>query len=114
MSLLVLGEIELPQDTASFSGATLYVTLESIGMMDMPSTVLAQNITTNLRYDGSNIAFELDTTNIPDNVDSLNIRAHISMQGVDDVQKGDFVSKRSYRVQKENPVQPLSVTVEPV
>lgn len=111
MSLLVSGEIELPQNTDSLSGATLYITLESIGMMGMPSTILAQSTANNISYDGSKLSFELNGS-IPDDAESLNLRAHISMYGSDDVQKGDYVSKRRYNIQKENIPDTVSIKVE--
>lgn len=113
MPVLVTGNIELPQNTGSFSGATLYIALESVGMIDMPSTVVAQNSLNNLSYNGSNLSFELSGT-IGDDAESLNLRVHISMPGSDDVQKGDYINKRSYSIQKDNIPDTVSVKVERV
>ena len=113
MSVLVTGEIEFPQDTGTFSGATAYLSLESVGMMDMPSTIIVENTLDNVSYDGSSISFEIKGT-LDGSVRPLNLRVHISMHGSDDVQKGDYLTKRTYSVLKDSNPEHITVKVDRV
>ena len=113
MPVLVTGEIEFPQGTAPFSGATAYISLESVGMIDMPSTVVVEQTLNNVSYGGSNLSFELNGT-VDENSGGLNMRVHISMQGSDDVQKGDYLNKRTYTVLKNGYPDKVTVAVDEV
>jgi hypothetical protein len=113
MATLVTGEIELPANTDSFSGATVYVSLESVGMMDMPSESVAQSTQRNVSYSGSVLSFSVDGS-LGDAIGPFNLRAHVSMHGSDDVQKGDYLTKRTYTVLKENNPEHVSVKVDKV
>ena len=97
MPVIVTGTIELPQGSDSFSGATIYISVESTGMMDMPSTVMAQSTLNNVSYNGSAIPFEVNGT-LDDDAGHLSLRVHISMPGTDDVQKGDYITKRQHNL----------------
>ena len=109
---LVSGTIELPQDTDDFSNATIYVRLVSANIMGMPAETLAESSDSGIEYNGYPLPFSLDGT--VDGDGSYNLQIHISLDGTDDVQKGDFVTKRVHPVLKENNPDRVTVKVEKV
>ena len=110
---LVTGEIELPDDAANFTGATVYLNLEHAGMMGMPPEIAAQSIMHNVDYSGSPIAFTVAGADVGDG-GKYNLRVHISMDGSDDFAKGDFITKRSYSVLENGVPDSATIAVEAV
>ena len=113
MAKLVTGEVELPKSTETFSGATLFVSLESVGLMDMPSEVIVESVQRGINADNAPFSFSLEG-DIGDSSGPFNVRAHISMDGSDDVRQGDYLTKRNYTVLKENNPDYVVVKVERV
>ncbi len=113
MPVLVTGEIEFPQDTGAFSGATAYISLESNAIAGMPSTIIVENTVDNFGYDGANVPFEIKGT-VPGDSGGLNLRVHISLHGSDDVQKGDYLTKRSHTALKDKNPDTVLVKVDKV
>lgn len=95
-SFLVTGEITFQGETSTFSGAVLRVRLENTGMMDAPAEIVSEQVTENVSS-GDPLSFQL-RGELPDERSQYNVRAHISMDGSADIQKGDYVSKQSYPV----------------
>ncbi|GAB5494548.1 MAG: hypothetical protein Phog2KO_47630 [Phototrophicaceae bacterium] len=112
MATLVTGNIELP-DSADFSGATLFVSVESIGMMDMPATVIAETILGSIDSNNQPFSFSIDGT-VGNSEGPFNLRAHMSLDGSKDVRKGDYITKRTYTVLKTNDPDYIEVKVEKV
>lgn len=113
MATLVTGEVELANSTEEFSGATLFVSLESVGMMDMPSEVIVESVQRGINADDAPFSFTL-SGDVGDSSGPFNVRAHISMDGSDDVSKSDYLTKRNYTVLKENNPDYIVVKVEKV
>jgi|GEM_PF-4229979 len=113
MATLVTGNIEFPANTDSLSGLTVYVRLESVGLMDMPAETITETTLRDVSYDGSALSFSLDG-NIGDSPGPFNVQVHVSLQGSGNVQKGDYVTKRTHYVLKENNPDHITVKVEQV
>lgn len=111
MPTLVTGQIHLPEATASFAGATIFISLDSVGMMDMPATTFTETIQHNVTYEGEPLAFSIEGQ-LGDTVGPFNLRVHISMQNNDDVQKGDYLTKRTHYVLKDKHPEHVEVNVE--
>ncbi|MGB7339981.1 MAG: hypothetical protein WBC91_13890 [Phototrophicaceae bacterium] len=111
MPTLVTGHIHLPAATESFTGATVFISLDSVGMMDMPATTFTETIQHNVTYEGEPLAFSVEGQ-MGDSVGPFNLRVHISTHNSDDVQKGDYLTKRTYYVLKDNHSEHVDVNVE--
>ena len=113
MAVIVTGEVELPSSAEAFSGASLFISLESVGLMDMPAQVIVETVQRRIDADDAPFSFSLDG-DIGDSSGPFNVRAHISMDGSGDVRKGDYLTKRNYTVLKENNPDYVIVKVEKV
>lgn len=98
--MVINGQIHLPAHTHNFSGATVYVRLENIGMMDAPATIAEQVVLRNFSYSGNSIPFSIKTES-----SGANVRVHISMDGSDEFEKGDYITKQSYPAQANMTIQ---------
>jgi uncharacterized lipoprotein YbaY len=95
---LVTGEITFEDGTQPFSGATAFVKLEDVSLMDVDATVVAQQTLQNVAYDGfAAIPFVLNGS-ADDEKARYRVSAHISFDGDEDIQQGDFVTMQSYPV----------------
>lgn len=112
MATLVTGTVDTPQ-SADFSGATLFISVESIGMMDMPSVVIAETVMQSIESDNTPFSFSIKGS-IGDSEGPFNVRAHISMDGINDVRKGDYITKRAYPTLKASNPDYVEVKVEEV
>jgi uncharacterized lipoprotein YbaY len=113
MPTLVSGTITFPGGTESFSGATLHVVLEEVGMMDAPAQIIAQNTQRNFSYNGSPVRFSLDG-NPPPADGTYNLRVLVSRNGGKEIEQGDYITKRRYRVLKNGAPDTANVEVERV
>lgn len=104
----VTGQVQIPAD-AAFSGATLYVRLENVSLLDGAATVVTQHVAQAVASDDAPFDFTLDAGDI-DEKESYNVRAHISMDGSEDFTQGDYISMQSYGVLTRG--KPDTVTVE--
>ncbi len=113
MATLISGTIALPAGTEAFSGATLYIVLEEIGMMDAPAQVAAQGMQRNVAYDGAPIPFSLEG-DPPSPDGTYNLRVLVSRSGGSEIRQGDFITKRRYRVLENGAPDRADVAVERV
>lgn len=110
-SATATGSVSFPAD-ASFSGATLYVRLNNVSMMDAPATTAGEVVFHNVSSD--------DTINFSIKTDDYNeqaryaVSAHASMDGSDDISKGDYITKQTYSVFTDGPSGNVEITVESV
>jgi uncharacterized lipoprotein YbaY len=113
---LVTGEVVFDENTNPFSGATITVRLEDVGMMDGPATVVAEQVIRNVSYDGNgkkSVSFTLQGS-LPNDNSSYSVSSHVSMDGSDDIQKGDYITKQSYPVLTHGNPNRVSVHVKKV
>jgi len=110
----ISGSINFPSDAQTFSGAKLMIRLEAIGMMDAAAQVVAQATQQNVSYQ-AHLPFVLRGT-LPESEDHTryNVRVHISLDGSDDISKGDYLTKQSYTVLQDSTSEELTVEVERV
>src|SRR5262245_42826717 len=93
---LVEGKIVFDGDVPAFSGATLRVRVEDVSRMDAPAGVPGEFVKV-ISYDGTPIPFKVSGQS-PDQSHRYNVRVHISIDGSDDIKKGDFITTQSYPV----------------
>lgn len=113
MTKVITANITFPANTAHFTNATAYIRLESISMLDMPATIVAETVQRQVNYSGEPLSFRLKGQ-MNDTTSAFNLRVHISMTNVDDVQRGDYVTKRNYSVETNDQATPIEVQVEAV
>jgi len=111
MPTLVSGTIAFPSGTEPFSGATVHVVLENIGMMDAPAQIVTQSSERNVAYNGSPIRFSLDG-NMPPADGSYNLRVLVSRNGGSEIQRGDYMTKQRYPVLESGTPHSVNVQVE--
>lgn len=107
MAEIISGTIRLPDGSRAFSGATLYASIESAALMDAPARIVAQSVRKAIHYSGEALPFSIEGT-LPDG--SFNLRIHISMRGSREFERGDYLSKRAYRI--DSGAVPLNITVD--
>jgi hypothetical protein len=91
---LVKGNITFEEIAPPFTGAIMYVRLESITAADIASETVAD-------YVEQDVAFDPKTSsagNPPDPRGSYAVRVHIDIDGDAEVSQGDFISMQSYPV----------------
>lgn len=111
MPTLVSGTVTFPGETQPFSGATMHVVLENIGMMDAPAQIVAQNSQRNIAYDGTPLRFSLEGA-MPPADGTYNLRVLISRNGKDEIQRGDYMTKQRYPVLEDGKPNSVNVQVE--
>lgn len=100
---LVTGTIEFPANTESFTDVTIYIRLESVGLLDMPAHIITESTQRNISYEGSALPFSLNG-DVTDNPGPFSVQVHVSLHGTGNVKKGDYVTKRAHNVlQNKNP-----------
>lgn len=90
---LLTGEIQFPDGTPHFGKATVFVKLMDTGMMDGTPTVISEMTMPFADYTGYPIAYQLDGDE-PDNRNNLSLHVHVSLDGSDDISKGDYITKQ--------------------
>jgi hypothetical protein len=107
MAQIVSGIIRFPHGTGAFSGATLYASIETSAMMDAPAQIVAHSARSAITYAAGTLPFSIEGT-LPQGV--FNLRIHLSMRGNHEFERGDYLTKRAYRIQSD--AIPLSITVD--
>jgi uncharacterized lipoprotein YbaY len=96
---LVSGEIAFGGDAAAFSGATVYVRVDDVSLMDVPTTLISQQILENVDFQpGQTIPFEVYGRKPLDDHARYQLSVHVSLSGSADVEKGDYITMESYPV----------------
>ena len=97
---LVKGKITFEEVAPRFTGATMYVRLESITAADIASEAVADYVERDVAFDpktSSALSFAI-AGNPPDPRASYAVRVHIDIDGDGEVSQGDFISMQSYPV----------------
>ena len=97
---LVKGKITFEEVAPSFTGATMYVRLESITAADIASETVANYVERDVAFDPNtsrDLSFVI-AGNPPDPLASYAVRVHIDIDGDGVVSQGDFISMQSYPV----------------
>lgn len=113
MTTLVTGQITLPDNAENFNDATIYLNLEGNAPLGMPPEIVAQTVLHDVSYKGNPIPFTL-TGNDVGQGGRYNLRVHISMDGTEDFNKGDYITKRTHTVLKNGAPDTVSIAVEAV
>lgn len=97
---LVKGEILLPKELASFSGATVNVYLEDVSLLNAPAKIVAKQVIANLNHEMGTenrveFAFQGEIADIRA---SYSIRVHVAFRIDEFVHRGDYISTESYPV----------------
>ena len=109
----ISGEIRFAAGTPSFSGATITIRLEDTRLMDAPARVLAKQTLHHVSYSGQDIPFSFDAPQ-PDEHARCNIGVHISLQGSDEIRKGDYITKQMVPILAQSYGPEVKVLVEQV
>jgi hypothetical protein len=97
---LVKGNITFEEIAPPFTGAIMYVRLESITAADIASETVADYVEQDVAFDpktSSELSFAI-AGNPPDPRGSYAVRVHIDIDGDGEVSQGDFISMQSYPV----------------
>lgn len=97
---IIKGEITFDKEAPSFTGATLYVYLENVSIIDTASEVVGDYIKWDVNVNpetSDNLPFEIAYQNL-DPRDRFAIRVHIDIDKDGKVSKGDFINVQSYPV----------------
>lgn len=100
LSPLVKGEIILSQELSSFSGATANVYLEDVTFIDASSTCISKQVIPNINHQigiTNRVEFALNDEIYDRNARYI-ITAHVSLNGSEEIQRGDFITMESYQV----------------
>ena len=107
---LVEGEIQFPNDTPHFGKATVFVKLMDTSVMDGQPEVVSEMTMPFADYTGYPIAYMLEGVGADDR-DNLSVHVHISLNGSDSIDKGDYITKQRYNLGSSKE---LNVKVEKV
>ncbi len=97
---LVEGEIIFDERISPFSGATVYLRLEDVSLLDAPSRVISEEVIKNVSYRGdaqNRLRFTLEGE-IPDQKAHYAVRVHVDLDGDGKVSSGDYITMESYPV----------------
>jgi uncharacterized lipoprotein YbaY len=97
---LVSGEILFHPEMTSIADATVYVYLEDVSLQDASSVLIGKEIMTGVSHSrgtGSRMQFAI-YAELPDERAHYSVRVHVSRDGREEIQLGDFVSTQSYPV----------------
>ncbi|MDQ7027566.1 MAG: hypothetical protein Q9P44_18635 [Anaerolineae bacterium] len=113
MTTLVTGTITFPDNAENFSGATLYITLEANAPIGMPPEIAAQMVMRDVAYTGSPLAFTLAGDDVGTG-GRYNLRVHISMDGSQEFDKGDYITKSTHTVLQNGAPDSATIAIERV
>jgi hypothetical protein len=113
MATIISGVITFPEETPAFSSATVYVRLEDTSRADAPAQTALQSVQRSVRYSGGTLPFSIEGK-LPETGQTLTIRVHVSMSGSSDFQRGDYINKRAYRIERNALPVVMTVAVEAV
>lgn len=94
---LVSGEIQFPENTPHFGKATVFVKLMDTGIMDGQLKVVSEMTMPFADYTGYPIAYMLEGDDVG-NRNNLSVHVHISLNGSDSIDKGDYITKQRYNL----------------
>jgi uncharacterized lipoprotein YbaY len=101
-SPLVEGEILLGPSERSFTGATVYVRLQDVSYADAPSSVVAEQVISDVSYEAGTdhtLRFALyGDGDAPDDKGRYVVTVHVDLQGQGQINRGDYLSMESYPV----------------
>lgn len=117
---IVTGHVVFEAGTPKFDSAILTVRLQDVGLIDGPTTVLAE-YSTKISYTGKGQKYEFEL-DLPDNDPSIDPRssyvvsAHVSLHDDDptDIKVGDFLTMQSYPVLTQGYANTVDVEVKRV
>ncbi len=113
---LVSGEIWFHPEMTSFANATVYVYLEDVSRQDASAKIAGKQVMANISHSegsSSSLLFAI-YGELPEARAHYSVRVHVSRQGREEIQLGDFVTTQSYPVITfENP-DFVSITVSEV
>ena len=115
-SFCIQGKIALSRDVDSFTDATVTVYLEEVSRINAPSKTIAKQVISNVQHQRGieqRVAFALEVE-IVDKQASYSIRAHVSLQGNEQIHVGDYVTVQSYPVSMSPYPDPVSIQVQQV
>ncbi|MEL6309710.1 MAG: YbaY family lipoprotein [Chloroflexota bacterium] len=113
MPVLVTGKITLPADTPTFSNANVNIRMDSVGLMDAPADTLAETTLTAVGYTDAPLDFSL-SGDIGEAVGTFNLWVHVDLSASGEIDKGDYVTKRTHPVNYEDKPVHVTVAVEKV
>jgi uncharacterized lipoprotein YbaY len=96
---LVTGEIVFAGDTPTFMGATVYVRLEDVSLMDAASNIVEEQVIQRVSGSaGQRLSFALQGQLPDDDRARLHISVHVSLSGSREIESGDYITMQSYPV----------------
>jgi len=90
----------VPETVATFRGARVRLLIERIRYADAKAEIVAEHHADHIGHQEgqeTQIPFDLDVASLSD-VKSLNLRAHVDLDGDGTVNAGDLLSQQSYRL----------------
>jgi len=114
--VLLRGHVVFDDSAASFTGATLYVSLQDTSLADADAVTVAEQITKGVAYDAgarNTLPFALGGM-IPDERAHYTVRVLVDLDGDGRVGHGDFVNVESYPVLTWGHTHEVSIRVERV
>jgi putative lipoprotein len=97
---VVHGEVTLPAEAGPLEAAEVVIQVEDVSRADAPSVVVAEQRLHGVRLrPGEALAFAVEVpSERVDPQSHYSVRVHVDVSGSGDVERGDFVSTRSYPV----------------
>jgi putative lipoprotein len=97
---VVHGEVTLPADTEPLDAAEVVIQVEDVSRADAPSVVVAEQRLHGVSLrPGEALPFDVEVPGERiDPSSHYSVRVHVDVSGSGDVERGDFVSTRSYPV----------------
>jgi len=100
LSPLVKGEVIFSQELSSFSAATVNVYLKDVTFIDAPSTCVSKQIIADITHQRgitNHVEFALNGE-LDDENSRYIITVHVSINGSEEIQYGDYITMESYPV----------------
>ena len=99
LSSVVKGEVILSQKLSSFSGATANIYLEDVTFIDAASTYISKQVIADINHQmGVTNCVEFALNSFYEQNGRYIIKAHISINGSEEIQRGDYITMESYPV----------------
>jgi uncharacterized lipoprotein YbaY len=96
----VSGEILIPEEVGTFTGATAHIILEDVSRLDISAQAIAQQTITDICHEqgsADKVAFSLPGGRAVNSA-LYSIRVHLTFYGDGQIHQGDFISTQSYPV----------------
>ncbi|MGB3756300.1 MAG: YbaY family lipoprotein [Rivularia sp. (in: cyanobacteria)] len=99
LSSLVKGEVIFSQELSSFSEATVNIYLEDVTFIDAPSFCISKQVIVDINHQKGTInRVEFALNGKYDENSRYIITAHVSINGSEEIQRGDYMTMESYPV----------------